>query len=69
MNRILELLKDVADRLAGLLTLMFVVVGLVMLAEATDWQHRFWAVLVLSLDAVAVWAFLGGKETPAISRL
>lgn len=50
---------DVADRLAGLLSLCFLLASLVMLAQAGDVRHVFWALCALGLSGVALWAHLG----------
>lgn len=50
---------DVADRLAGLMSLCFLLASLVMLAQAGDARYVFWAVCALGLSGVALWAHLG----------
>jgi asparagine N-glycosylation enzyme membrane subunit Stt3 len=62
MRKLVMWACDVADRIAPLLALIGLVAALVMLAEANDARHVFWALMALALACVAMWAFWGDGD-------
>lgn len=62
MNRIVWLFGEIADRVAPLLALVCLLFSIGLLGNATDMQHRIWALMALVLACVAMWAFWGDRK-------
>ena len=62
LQRLLGVLGGIADRIAPLLALVFLLFSIGLLGNAADMQHRIWACMALALACVAMWAFWGDVD-------